>query len=117
MKFPNSKLLVYVGIADAYASGAEYIKPSERVVALERCLKFQEYVPHPIHPLAPGAYTDDTEMSIANAHVLLAYGAPYTRLQFADAYVAEFARGGKRSGYASRFQRFLEEVKSGEELL
>ncbi|OGL88581.1 hypothetical protein A3H75_00350 [Candidatus Uhrbacteria bacterium RIFCSPLOWO2_02_FULL_51_9] len=56
-------------------------------------------------------------MSVANARVLIEYSAPYSSLQFADSYVREFARGGQRKGYSSRFHVLWRQVRSGSELL
>ena len=107
-------MLLYIGIADAYAAGAEYLKFPRDEKLLEEILKFEKYHQHPVHAdLKPGQYTDDTEMSIANAKVLL--GQDRLELDFADAYVAEFILGNKRKGYAKGFQAFLESVKDGVE--
>ncbi len=117
MRFRNDKMLLYIAMADAYGMAAEYLKlPRERSVK-ERCLTFEAYVRHPRHQEHAGAYTDDTEMSIANANVLLEHEPPFSQIQFADAYVKEFAFGGRRKGYSRGFQALLEEVTSGQELL
>ena len=117
MRFRNDKLLMYIGMADAYGMATEYIKfPRDNDVRAQS-LRLLGYVKHPTHQDHPGLYTDDTEMSAANAHVLIESDAPYTKLQFANAYYAEFVRGGKRKGYSRNFQALLEEVSSGPELL
>lgn len=114
---PNPEMLVYIGIADAYAAATEYLKlPRDRALR-EEALRFAGYLRHGTHSHNAGAYTDDTEMSVANAQVLIEHVPPYSPKQFADAYVCEFNRGGRRKGYSRRFQQFLEEVRDGDEFL
>jgi len=121
MRNSNRKLLLYVAMADAYGMGAEYLKPGRQKddEALAKVLKFERYVAHPRTDYAPGAgrYTDDTEMSVANTHVLLSDKTRYRKIDFAEAYVQEFAFGGRRRGYSKAFQAILEKVATGEELL
>jgi len=106
---------MYIGMADAYGAACEYLRPGEGTVR-DACLSFQGYLAHPRHGNPKGCYTDDTEMSAGNIHVLLEE-APYTKAMFADAWVREFIRGGQRKGYSRGFQSILESVSSGEELL
>jgi ADP-ribosyl-[dinitrogen reductase] hydrolase len=116
MRHPDPSLLVRIAIADAYAAAAEYVNPKKEPELLINLLHFQEYQNHPRHPHRT-LYTDDTEMSIANALVLSEGRFPYASIQFADAYVREFAYGGRRKGYSGGFQDLLEEVQTGAELL
>ena len=117
MKNPNPDMLLYIGMADAYAAGAEYLKFPDDNAVRARCLQFECYIGHPLHKARPGVYTDDTEMSVANARVLTEADASYAPLSFATAYVREFLRGGCRKGYSRKFQAFLESVTSGEEFM
>ncbi len=111
-------MLLFIGIGDAFAAGVEYVDNHKNPELIKRALEFEEYVQHPTHSdLFPGAYTDDTEMSVANARVLVEHDFPYNNLMFADSYVREFLRGGGRKGYSRQFQSFLEGLKSGEEFL
>lgn len=110
-------MLLYIGIADAYAMATEYLKPGEKSAALKKCLPLKEYVAHPRHGSGKGRYTDDTEMSIANAKVLITEDPPFTPIMFANEYVTEFALGGRRKGYSRNFQTLLEQTKSGNDLL
>ena len=112
MKHPNPDILLYIGMADAYAAAVEY---NDKLTF--KALRFERYVKHPTHGLEAGRYTDDTEMSVANAMVLLLYDYPYEPLMFADGYVCEFIRGGKRNGYARGFQQILERVNNGGQLV
>lgn len=117
MKHPNPDMLLYIGMADACAAGAEYLKFPRDNGVRARCLQFDCYVSHPTHLGHPGLYTDDTEMSAANARVLIEQEPPYTAKMFADAYVREFRRGGCRKGYSRKFQAFLESIDMGEAFL
>lgn len=112
---PNPDILLYIGMADAFAAGAEYLKLPEQNDLLGKILMFDTYYPHPSGELHPGAYTDDTEMSIANAKVLL--GQYHGKLDFADAYIDEFKLGNKRKGYAKGFQALLESIDDGLEFV
>ncbi|MDR3613774.1 MAG: ADP-ribosylglycohydrolase family protein [Candidatus Obscuribacterales bacterium] len=103
-------MLVQMAIGDAYGAGFEYAS-AEFVLANHRLTM---YVQHPKHKLVPGVYTDDTQMSIANAEVILA--GILSREAFAQAYVDCFKRD-QREGYASGFYNFLCSVKDGEEFL
>ncbi|MBI4457954.1 ADP-ribosylglycohydrolase family protein [Candidatus Uhrbacteria bacterium] len=117
MKNPDPKLLVRIAIADAYAAAVEYVKLPRDRDTLDECLHFKRYVKHPTLDHRAGCYTDDTEMSAANVHVLLEHPAPYMRLMFADAYVRQFRHGGRRKGYSRLFQSFLELTHDGWQFL
>lgn len=117
MKYRNDLMLAYIGMADAYALSAEFVNKNNYPDQLQKCLTFEKYLMNPIFKLTPGCYTDDTEMSVANARVLIKNNYPFTKLQFANQYVLEFKLGGYRKGYAAGFQAFLESINSGEEFL
>ena len=104
-------------MADAAAAGAEFLRFPRDAATRDRVLRFDGYVGHPTHGHAAGKYTDDAEMSVGNALVLIEHGPTYTPLQFADAWMNEFERGGRRTGYARRFQAFLETNRDGPDLL
>jgi len=104
-------MLPELAIGDAYGAGFEYA-PDTTVVAHNNA---SEYVPHPKHKMAPGVYTDDTQMSLAIAEMLIA-GDPFMPSVLADKYVQVFKRD-PRLGYARRFHALLTEVTTGEELL
>jgi ADP-ribosylglycohydrolase len=103
-------MLLEMAIGDAYGAGFEYAKP-EFVSANNDLTR---YVAHQKHRLTPGSYTDDTQMSIANAEVILS--GDLTREAYADAYVRCFKRD-QRLGYAGRFYTFLCEIQDGTEFL
>lgn len=96
--------------AHCIVRGFEYANP-EFVAANHR---LTSYVKHPKHSLVPGSYTDDTQMSIANAEVICTLD--FDQAALAQAYVACFKRD-QREGYAGGFYRFLVEVKDGAEFL
>lgn len=108
----NDALLLRIAQGDAYGAGFEYVDRSNRAHwALHR---LDRYIEHPTHHCC-GVYTDNAQMSIAVAEVLLS-GPPFTREAFADAFVRCFKRD-PRNGYARGFQAFLESVASGAEFL
>jgi ADP-ribosyl-[dinitrogen reductase] hydrolase len=103
-------MLFEMAIGDAYGAGFEYAKPD----FVKANHKLNAYVKHPKHDIAPGSYTDDTQMSIANAEVICS--GSITRETLAQAYVECFKRD-QREGYAGGFYKFLCEVKDGAEFL
>lgn len=104
-------MLFEVAIADAYGAGFEYA--SKDFVAEHNLLS--RFVSHPKHAQTPGTYTDDTQMTLAIAE-LLVEGGPWTRESLAQRFVDVFKRD-PRKGYSQRFYWFLREVKNGEEFL
>jgi ADP-ribosyl-[dinitrogen reductase] hydrolase len=113
VKNPNIHMLVRIAQGDAYGMAVEYIKPEHEHIRT-MALRFERYGRHPVHKLRAGQYTDDTQMSIGVAEVLL--GKTRTREDFAEAFVRCFKRD-VRDGYARHFQAFLETVKDGADFL
>ena len=97
-------MLVEIAIGDAYGAGFEYAEP-----APDRPNDLSRYSKHPRHDIAPGCYTDDTQMSLAVTEALIEHGAGATALQFAEKFVLAFQRD-PREGYAGRFWQFLQSV-------
>jgi ADP-ribosyl-[dinitrogen reductase] hydrolase len=104
-------MLVELAVGDAYGAGFEYAPPA--FVAEHNTL--HGYVQHPTHGGVPGRYTDDTQMTLAVAE-LLVDGTPWTPAALADKFVEVFHRD-PRPGYAGSFHQFLTEVTSGDEFL
>jgi ADP-ribosyl-[dinitrogen reductase] hydrolase len=105
-------MMVELAIGDAYGAGFEYA-PADFVA---RHNTVERYVRHPTHTgIAPGAYTDDTQMTLAVAE-LLADGAEWTPLALAEKFVEVYQRD-PRDGYAGGFHAFLRSVTSGREFL
>jgi ADP-ribosyl-[dinitrogen reductase] hydrolase len=105
-------MLVELAIGDAYGGGFEYAPPA----FVARHNTVDGYLQHPTHTgIPPGAYTDDTQMTLAVAE-LLADGADWTPLNLADRFVEVFHRD-PRDGYAGGFHAFLRSVTSGREFL
>jgi hypothetical protein len=69
----------------------EYAAPTP-----ERPNDLSGYFQHPRHGIAPGCYTDDTQMSLAVAETLLEHGVAATALQFIEKFVLAFKRGSAR---------------------
>jgi ADP-ribosylglycohydrolase len=118
MKNPNPHMLLRIAQGDAFAAAAEFIGDKEHLY------KFDKYYQHPGHEnLKPGSYTDDTQMSIANAEVLLkvmrdnddVVTGPLD-LSFSRAWIRAFKRD-ERDGYARGFQKFLESIKLTKETI
>jgi ADP-ribosylglycohydrolase len=104
-------MLLELAVGDAYGAGFEYA-PLETV---RKHNTAAYYVRHPRHAIAPGCYTDDTQMSLAVAEALVS-GERWTTENLARRFVAGFHRD-PRVGYAGGFYAFLQEVRTGEEFL
>lgn len=104
-------MLLEIAIGDAYGAAFEYV--DTRFIQDKNNLK--QYYKHPRHRIAPGRYTDDTQMSIAIAE-LIANGIPWTPINIASKFVEVFQRD-KREGYARGFYDFLCSVRTGEEFV
>ncbi len=104
-------ILLASALGDSYGAGFEYA-PLTTVIAHNTA---DHYIPHPKHKMAPGVYTDDTQMSLALAEMLIA-GDLFVPGVLADKFFEVFKRD-PRQGYARRFYALLNEVKSGAELL
>src|SRR5215471_10980801 len=103
-------MLVELAIGDAYAAAFEFVDRD-----LTSAHQLGEYARHPRHQREPGRYTDDTQMSIAVAELIVS-GAPFTRENLADCFVQAFKRD-PRTGYAGGFYEFLTSVKDGADFL
>lgn len=99
-------MLVEIAIGDAYGAGFEFCSRAK----IERSNTLAAYVAHELG-IPAGHYTDDTQMSIAVAEVLLAE-ADATSTAFADAYVRCFKRD-PREGYAKGLQGLMNECADG----
>jgi ADP-ribosylglycohydrolase len=104
-------MLLELAVGDAYGAGFEYA-PDDVIRAHNTAT---HYVRHPRHNIPPGCYTDDTQMSLAVAEVVVS-GERWTPLNLARRFVEAFRRD-PREGYAGHFYAFLQEVTSGEEFL
>jgi ADP-ribosylglycohydrolase len=114
MKNPNPNMLLFCAMADAYATAVKY-NPS-RVL---ETLKMDKYYAHPDNANhRPGEYTGDTEMSIANANLLVATKDPssLTGAHFTQSYYRQYLAGKKRKVYPRRLQDALVAAKSEHEL-
>ncbi len=104
-------MLVELAVGDAYGAGFEYADAA----FVRRYNDLSDYAKHPRHALRPGCYTDDTQMSLAIA-ALLVEKQPWTAENLAAKFVEVFRRD-PRTGYAGGFYRFLKQVTSGAEFL
>ncbi|MDP2683458.1 MAG: ADP-ribosylglycohydrolase family protein [bacterium] len=114
MIHPNPDILLYTAIGDAYCLCTEYIKYPQHQNIHDKALKFEQYLSHPSHNQVPGTFSDDTQMSIANTHVLL--NDSWDELNFANSWVDTF-KEDPRDSYSRKFQKYLEDVTCGAEFL
>lgn len=103
-------MILKAAIGDAYGSGYEY---APEFVFEKNTL--QTYLPHADGSGYFNRYTDDTQMAIGLAE-LLVEKADWTPLNIANKFVEVFKRD-VRLGYASGFFKFLKSIESGTEFL
>lgn len=104
-------MLVELAVGDAYGAGFEYVDPS----LVRRHNDLSGYFKHPRHRIKLGCYTDDTQMSLGIAEMIVE-DVPWTREAIAAKFVDVFKRD-PREGYAGRFYKFLKQVRDGREFL
>ncbi|WP_291727067.1 ADP-ribosylglycohydrolase family protein [Bernardetia sp.] len=104
-------MLLEGAIGDAYGAGFEFAE-IEKIKAKNNITAYEI---HPLFEEIKGKYTDDTQMSLAVAELLIE-GKEWTALSIANKFVEVFKRDPRR-GYAKRFYQFLYEIKDGQELL
>ena len=104
-------MLLELAVGDAYGAGFEDV--DRDVIRTSNDLS--RFVKHPRHRIAPGCYTDDTQMSIAIAEAIIS-GAPWTPQMLASKFVEVFTRD-PREGYAQGFYQFLRQIRDGEQFL
>lgn len=103
-------MLVEIAIADAYGSGFEF-SSSDKV---QKYNNLENYMPHDLYHMS-AKYTDDAQMSIAIAELLIS-GAEWSNINIASQFVQCFKRDPRR-GYSKGFYELLSDVKDGAELL
>jgi ADP-ribosylglycohydrolase len=99
-------MLLELAVGDAYGAGFEYAP---------EMTPYNDLLGYVRHRIIPGAYTDDSQMSIALAEVIVS-GSDWTPLNLANAFVAAFKRD-PREGYASGFYDFLRQVQDDAQFL
>lgn len=135
MRHRNDDMLLRIAQADAYGMAREYVKTKDFPEHVAECLKLERYIAHPsYHKVPAGTYTDDTQMSVANAEVLIkdqralkawcnltltgmtfASRLNLSAKTFVEAYYEAFKRD-PRDGYSRGFQTILEESQSPDHL-
>lgn len=112
LKPPHNKPgpLAYGAIGDAYGFCFEFA-PDEFV----RKNNDLSYHQHPNFTINPGVYSDDTQMQMALAELIVS-GDEWTPISIAQSFVDVFKRDPRR-GYASGFYGFLKSVNSGKEFV
>ena len=105
-------IIIEIAIGDAYGAGFEYSDPH----FVQKNNNASTYTQHPKwKSLAPGSYTDDTQMSLAIAEHMI-HEKPWTAVALADSFVNTFKRD-KREGYARGFYEVLTRSLNGQDLL
>ena len=99
-------MLLEIAIGDADGAGFEFCGREK----IEQSNTLASYVAHELG-IPAGHYTDDTQMSIAVAEVLL-FEREFSSAAFADAFVTCY-RPDPRPGYAKGFQALLDECADG----
>ena len=103
-------MLIEIAIGDAYGAGFEFAPRAK----IDQHNDGSGYVAHELG-IPAGHYTDDTQMSIAIAELLL-QGTRPDALACANAFVDAYRRD-PREGYSRGFGQLLSEAADGSELL
>lgn len=104
-------MLLYIAVADAYGAGYEFMKAE----LIEEKHKFNGYLEAWIDKTLPGLYTDDTQMSIAIAELMLNEPV-WDKHTVADYFLKTFKRDPRQT-YASGFYGFLMQTNTTEEFV
>lgn len=103
-------MLLEIAIGDAYGAGFEF-SPVEKI---ETYNDLTAYHGHDLG-IPAGNYTDDTQMSLAIAELLID-GVDWTRENIAQKFVECFKRD-VRFGYSNDFFAFLTSIENGDEFI
>ena len=104
--------MLELAIGDAYGAAFEYVKDRDFI---ENNNLVQFYAKHPRHTHIPGTYTDDAQMSIAIAELILE--SPVWTPEIIAAKFVDCFHRDKRLGYAGGFFAFLKKTKTAEDFL
>ncbi|WP_282774195.1 ADP-ribosylglycohydrolase family protein [Phaeodactylibacter xiamenensis] len=104
-------MLLEIAIADAYGVGFEY-RPQNFI---RENNDLEKYYSHEKYASLHGCYSDDTQMSLGIAELMLENASWEARI-IADYFVEVFQRD-PRNGYSKKFQNILSASSSGEDLL
>lgn len=104
-------MLLELAVGDAVGAGFEYCPPEFVAQNNNLC-----YVKHPRHlEVTEGSYTDDTQMSLALAELMLS-DLHWTPENIANKFVEVFKRD-ERTGYSRHFYELLKSINDGSQLL
>lgn len=98
-------MLLEAAIGDAYGAAFEYADPE-----IVENFNTLEYGSRDIPYFVPGRYTDDTQMGIAIAELIIS-GKPWSKGNIAKKFLLCFKRD-PRTGYAGGFYKFLCNTKN-----
>ncbi len=102
-------ILLKAGIGDAWGVCFEYA-PQD---VINQRIDEWCYFSHHKYNIGDGRYSDDLQMHLAVAEVLLD-GPPYNENDFVESFVRAFKRD-VREGYAGRFYEFLQSVEDADD--
>lgn len=105
-------MILHAAIGDAYGAGFEF--QSLEFIAQNNDLK--QYRPHGHYTEIYKRYTDDTQMALALAELLLENDEHWTAEIVADKFVTVFHRD-KRRGYSDRVYNALDASANGKDFL
>ena len=104
-------MFIEAAIGDAYGAGFEF----RDAPFIQQYNQVKAYYPHEAFPEIHGRYTDDTQMAIAIAELVLEH-SDWNEERVADKFVEVFHRD-KRRGYSSRVYNALDASKNGRDFL
>jgi len=100
-------MILEIAIGDAFGAAYEYVR--KKIIAIHG------YRSNPKHQNPAGRYTDDTQMSIAIAELLLNHKT-WTK-ELIGSHFFECFKRDDRKGYAKRFYEFLSTTEKSEDFI
>jgi ADP-ribosyl-[dinitrogen reductase] hydrolase len=104
-------MLIEVAIGDAYGAGFEFVEDD----IIEKHNKLESYYESRTDDIRAGQYTDDTQMSIAIAELLISK-SKFNEIEIAQKFIDVFNRD-KRHGYAKGFYNFLLNIEDAQSFI
>lgn len=105
-------MLLVIAMADAYGAGFEFTE--NEYIKKNHC--FTKYHPAGLDNTPAGCYTDDTQMSIAIAELMINESGPWNKNLVAEYFLKAFKRD-PRQFYSEEFYNFLLNTETSTEFI
>lgn len=110
-KLKERNMLLYIAMADAYGAGYEFMKAEQ----VKEKHKFDGYLEAWVDKTPGGMYTDDTQMSIAIAELMI--NEPVWDMRIVSDYFLKAFKRDPRQTYARGFYGFLTQTENANDFV